>query len=229
MFRPISVSDQNANNTLKRYADDDVCCDGYPAACQYDITIATSATVNNIKFKRTAAGDTVTKTFTGGVSGATNVKAAIRAALVAEGYENDDDTVVDVSSTTSGSNTIYHITGALVVVSMTHTTSTVVTPTTKCDRVGICDYYIAIAGGATNTFTVDGSDASLGSLVIGTDTASDVETAIEGAANYPSGYTTTVTEDSDYYYVTINGPGTIEIAWNDVRLVKQDCVAGYIA
>ena len=227
MFRPISVPDQNANNMLKRYADDDVCCDGYPAACQYDITIATAATVNNIKFKRTAGGDTVTKTFT--ASGATAVKAAIQAALVAEGYENDDDAVVDVTSTTSGSNTIYHITGTMVVVSMTHTTSTVVTPTTKCNRVGICDYYIAIAGGATNTFTVDGEDASLGSLVIGTDSADDVKTAIEGAANYPSGYTTTVTEDADYYYVTINGPGTIAISWNSVTLVKQDCVAGYIA
>lgn len=227
MFRPISVPDQNEKNLLKRYADDGVCCDGYPAACQYDITIATSATVNNIKFRKTASGDIITKTFT--ASGGTAVVAALKAAFAAEGYENDDDDVVGVTSEVSGSNTIYHITGALVVVSMTHTTSTVVTPTTKCNRVGICDYYTEQAGGATNTFTVDGVNASLGSLVIGAQTAANVKTAITGASNYPAGYTTTVTEDSDFYYITINGPGTVTIEWNGEKLAKQNCVAGYIA
>jgi hypothetical protein len=57
MYRPIANSGQNANNALKRYADDDVCCNSYPDACQYDVTIATAATVNNVKFKRTAAGE----------------------------------------------------------------------------------------------------------------------------------------------------------------------------
>ena len=107
MFRPISVPDQNEKNLLKRYADDGVCCDGYPAACQYDITIATSATVNNIKFRKTASGDIITKTFT--ASGGTAVVAALKAAFAAEGYENDDDDVVGVTSEVSGSNTIYHI------------------------------------------------------------------------------------------------------------------------
>lgn len=227
MYQPISVPDQNANNALKRYANDDMCCDSYPTACQYDITIATAATVNNIKFKRTAEGETITKTFT--AVGGTAVVAAIKAALVAEGYEEDSDEVRGVTSAVVSSNTIYSITGSLVVVSMTHTTNTVVTPTTKCDRVGICDHYITTAGGAANVFGVDGTDEDLGSLEIGTDNAAAVEAAIEGAAAWPSGYTVSVTEDAELYYITINGPGPIVFSWNGDKFVKQDCVAGYIA
>lgn len=227
MYQPIANSGQNANNLMKRYGNDDVCCDSYPTACQYDITIATSATVNNIKFKKTAEGDTITKTFT--ASGGTAVVAAIKAALVAEGYEEDSDEVRGVTSRVSSSNTIYSITGSLIVVSMTHTTSTVVTPTTKCNRVGICDHYITTAGGAANVFGVDGEDEDLGSLVIGTNNAAAVKAAIEGATAWPAGYTVAVTEDADLYYITINGPGTVVFTWNGDKFVKQDCVAGYIA
>jgi hypothetical protein len=227
MYQPISVPDQNANNALKRYGNDDMCCDSYPTACQYDITIATAATVNNIKFKRTAEGETVTKTFT--AVGGTAVVAAIKAALVAEGYEEDSDEVRGVTSRVVSSNTIYSITGSLIVVSMTHTTSTVVTPTTKCERVGICDHYITTAGGAANVFGVDGTDEDLGGLIIGTDNAAAVKAAIEGATAWPSGYTVAVTEDAELYYITINGPGPIVFSWNGNKFVKQDCVAGYIA
>lgn len=227
MYQPIANPGQNATNLMKRYANDDVCCDSYPTACQYDITIATSATVNNIKFKKTAEGDTITKTFT--ASGGTAVVAAIKAALVAEGYEEDSDEVRGVTSRVSSSNTIYSITGSLIVVSMTHTTSTVVTPTTKCNRVGICDHYITTAGGAANVFGVDGEDEDLGSLVIGTNNAAAVKAAIEGATAWPAGYTVAVTEDADLYYITINGPGTVVFTWNGDKFVKQDCVAGYIA
>lgn len=227
MYQPIANPTQNANNAMKRYGNDDVCCNDYPTACQYDLTIATAATVNNIKFKRTAEGETITKTFT--AVGGTAVVAAIKAALVAEGYEEDSDEVQGVTSRVSSSNTIYSITGSLIVVSMTHTTNTVVTPTTKCDRVGICDHYITTAGGAANVFGVDGTDEDLGSLVIGSDNAAAVKAAIEGATAFPSGYTVTVTEDADLYYITINGPGTVVFTWNGDKFVKQDCVAGYIA
>ena len=229
MFRPISVPDQNANNVLKRYSDDDVCCNDYPAACQYDVTIPTANAVNNIIFRRKTGGATVTKTFSPAVTGAANVIAAIRAALVAEGYENDGDIVTDVTSAVSGSNTIYSITGSPVVVSMLHNTSTTVTATAKCDRVGICDFYLEIPGATTNTLTVDGVDASLGSLTLAGNTAANVVSAIEGAANWPAGYTVTVVEDADSFNITINGPGEIVFEWSGVQFDKQNCVAGYIA
>lgn len=227
MYQPIANPTQNAGNALKRYANDDACCDNYPAACQYDLTIATAATVNNIKFKRTADGDTITKTFTA-VGGAA-VVAAIKAALVAEGYEEDSDEVLGVTSAVVSSNTIYSVTGSLVVVSMTHTTSTVVTPTIQCDRVGICDFYIAIPGGAANVFGVNGTDEDLGSLTLAGNTAANVVTEIQGAAAWPAGYTVAVVETGVAFEITINGTGTIVFTWNGEQLDKQDCVAGYIA
>ena len=227
MYRPIANSGQNANNALKRYADDDVCCNSYPDACQYDVTIATAATVNNVKFKRTAAGETITKTFT--AAGGAAVVAALKAAFVAEGYENDGDVIVDVTSEVDGSNTIYHITGALIVVSMTHTTNTVVTATEKCNRVGICDFYLEIPGGTVNEFGVNGVEEDLGSLTLVGNTAANVVSAIEGAAEWPAGYTVSVVEDADSFNITINGPGEIVFTWNGDQFAKQVCVAGYIA
>lgn len=227
MFRPISVPDQNANNMLKRYADDGNCCDNYPDGCQYDATIATANTVSAVVFKRTAASDPETASFTAAAGGAA-AAAAIRTAILAEGYENDGDQVVDVTTETSGSNTIYHITGALIIVSVTHSGGSA-TATAKCTRVGICDFYTEIPGGAANVFGVDGVEEDLGSLTLAGNTAADVKSAIEGAAAWPSGYTVAVVEDSDSFNITINGPGPITFTWNDVQLTKQNCVAGYIA
>jgi len=227
MLRPISVPDQNANNALKRYSDDSVCCDNYPDACQYDVTIATAATVNNVKYKRTADGETITKTFT--AAGGAAVVAALKAAFAAEGYENDDDQIADVTSEVSGSNTIYHITGGLIVVSMTHTTSTVVNATAKCVRVGVCDFYTEIPGGAANVFGVDGVDEDLGPLTPVDDSAADVKAAIEGATAWPSGYTVAVVETATAFEITISGPGPIVFTWNGAQFTKQNCVAGYIA
>ena len=227
MFRPIANSGQNANNALKRYSDDDVCCNSYPSDCQYDLTIATANTVTAITYKRTAESVNTVATFTA-VSGGANVSAAFRAALVAAGYENDGDAVVDITYETSGANQIYHITGGLIVVSATHSGGTA-TATAKCDRVGICDFYLEIPGGAANVFGVDGTDEDLGSLTLVGNTAANVVSAIEGATAWPAGYTVAVVEDADSFNITINGPGEIVFTWNTVQFDKQNCVAGYIA
>lgn len=227
MLRPISVPDQNANNALRRYADDDVCCNEYPDACQYDVTIPTAATVNNIKFKRTPGGATETVVITS--SGSDDVRDAIRSALQGEGYENDGDAVTDVSYVEESTDTIYSITGSLIIVSITHTTSTEVAAVEKCTRVGICDFYTEIPGGTVNEFGVDGVVEDLGSLTLVGNTAANVVSAIEGATEWPSGYTVAVTETATAFEITINGPGPIVFTWNGEQFTKQNCVAGYIA
>lgn len=227
MLRPISVPDQNANNALKRYSDDGVCCDNYPDACQYDTTIATANTVSAVVIKRTAESDAETLSFSAAAGGAAAV-AALKAALVTAGYENDTDLVADVTGETSGSNTIYHITGGLIVVSITHSGGSAAA-TAKCTRVGICDFYIGIPGGAANVFGVDGVDEDLGSLTLVGNTAAEVVTAIEGAAAWPSGYNVAVVETGTEFQITINGPGPIVFTWNGAQFTKQNCVAGYIA
>lgn len=212
---------------MKRYADDDVCCNSYPDACQYDVTVATANTVSAVVVKRTAESASETLSFTAAAGGAA-AAAAIKAAIVAAGYENDGDAITDVTQAAVSTNTIYAITGGLIIVSLTHSGGSA-TATAKCDRVGICDFYTEIPGSATNTFTVDGVDAALGSLTLAANTAANVVSAIEGAANWPAGYTVAVVEDADSFNITINGPGEIVFLWNTVQFDKQDCVAGYIA
>lgn len=227
MYQPIAAYTSGDESIAKRYASDSACCNNFPAECQYDVTIPTSATVNNIKFKRTADGAEITKTFT--ASGATAVVAAIRTALTSEGYEDDNDVIRGVTSKTSGSNTIYSITGSLIIVSMTHSTSTVVSATAKCKRAGICDYTVKTSAGATNNFGVDGVVVNLGNLPFDTTTAAALKTAIESASNFPAGYTVTVTKGTTQFTVVLNGPGTKVFTWNGVRFDKSNCVAAFIA
>lgn len=227
MLQPISVPDQNANNALKRYANDDVCCNDYPAACQYDATIATANTVSAVVIKRTAESEAETLSFTAAAGGAA-AAAAIKAALIAAGYENDGDAIADVTQEAVSTNTVYHITGSLIIVSVTHSGGSA-SATAKCTRVGVCDFYIEIPGGAANVFGVNGVYEDLGSLTLAGNTAANVVSAIEGAAEWPSGYTVSVVETATEFQITINGPGPIVFTWNGEQFTKQDCVAGYIA
>lgn len=227
MFQPIANSGQNANNALKRYGNDDVCCNEYPDACQYDVTVATANTVSAVVIKRTPASDSETLSFTAAAGGAAAV-AAIKAALIAAGYEEDSDEVASVTGAAVSTNTIYSITGALEIVSLTHSGGSA-SATAKCDRVGICDFYTEIPGGAANVFGVDGVEEDLGSLTLAGNTAANVVSAIEGATAWPSGYTVTVVETATEFQITINGPGPIVFTWNDVQFTKQNCEAGYIA
>lgn len=227
MFRPISVPDQNANNALKRYADDGFCCDSYPDACQYDVTVATANTVSAVVVKRTAASASETLTFSAAAGGAA-AAAAIKAAIVAAGYENDGDTITDVTQTAVSTNTIYTITGGLIIVSLTHSGGSA-TATAKCNRVGVCDFYTEIPGAAANVFGVDGVDEDLGSLTLAGSTAANVVSAIEEATAWPAGYTVAVVETATEFQITINGPGTVSFTWNGAQFDKQDCVVGYIA
>jgi hypothetical protein len=230
MLQPISnYLGQNANNLVKLYEGDTGCCPDLAAECQYDVVIPTANAVNNIIFKRTAAGDSVTKTFSPAVTGASNVKAAILAALAVEGYENDGVLPVGVDSYTDGTNTVYRITGSLVVVSMLHNTSTTVTATQKCDRVGRCTYTGTYAGGTGSTFTVNGTDVTLGALTYAGTTAAQMDTAI--AAAVPAGTVVAVVKNTSPETFTItliaDQGSTFVLAGDD--FVESDCGPGYVA
>ena len=230
MLQPISnYLDQNANNLVKLYEGDTGCCPDLAAECQYDVVIPTANAVNNIIFKRTAAGDSVTKTFSPAVTGAANVKAAILAALAVEGYENDGVLPVGVDSYTDGTNTVYRITGSLVVVSMLHNTVTTVTATQKCDRVGRCTYFALYPGGTGDIFIVNGVEITLGALTYAGTTAAQMETAI--AAEVPAGTVVAVVKDTDpeTFEITLiaDQGSTFEI--DAVEFTESDCGPGYVA
>lgn len=236
MFRKIHNADQNAGNTVKLYESESGCCtDGNIAQCQYDITIPTANAVNSITYKD-ENGDNKTTVFSPAVTGATDVKAAINAAIVAEGFDDDNDVVVGVSSTVSGSNTIYHVTGEIVIVSMLHNTVTSVNATAKCIRIANCTYTLAdSAGGATNSLEINGVAEALGAITPGTTSAATVKTAVETALSNQSvtgtvAVTISGTGVAELYTITITDViSTTTLVLNDEQFVRSSCVATYTA
>lgn len=226
MLKPISNPTQNAANFFKVY-DGDICCTDLADACQYDIVIPTANAVNNIIYKRTAADAAVTKTFSPAVTGAANVKAAITAALTS--YEDDQTLPIGVTSYTDGTNTVYQITGKIVIVSMLHNTVTTVTATEKCTEIGRCTYTGTYAGGTSDVFTVNGTDVTLGALTYAGTTAAQMDTAI--AAAVPAGTVVAVVKNTEPETFTITliatQGSTFVLAGDD--FVESDCGPGYVA
>ena len=230
MLQPISnYLDQNANNLVKLYEGNTGCCPDLDAECQYDVIIPTANAVNNIIFKRTAAGDSVTKTFSPAVTGAANVIPAILAALAEEGYENDGQLPVAVDSYVDGSNTVYRITGSLIIVSMLHNAVTTVTATQKCDRVGRCTYFALYPGGSGDIFIANGVEITLGALTYAGTTAAQMETAI--AAQVPAGTVVAVVKDTDpeTFEITLIADQGYTFEIDGVEFTESDCGPGYVA
>lgn len=229
MFLQIAnYNGQNADNLLKIRNNSSGCCGAAGIPCQYSVVIPTANAVNNIKITRNGATETLTTGFP--ATGATNVKAAIKAALAASGFENDDDVVAGVTSETSGTNTIYRITGDVVVASMTHNTSTVVAATTLCTRVRKCVYELAWAGNSSSTtFTINGVDATLGALTYAGKTAAEVQAAIIALANFPSTATINVVKANNVFTIDITDvfDSTYTLDGND--FTEGNCAMGYTA
>ena len=228
MLQPISnYEGQNANNLVKLYEGDTGCCPDLAAECQYDVVIPTANAVNNIIFKRTAAGDSVTKTFSPAVTGAANVKAAILAALTAEGYEEADSNPVGIKSYTDGANTVYEITGGLIVVSMLHNTSTTVTATQKCTEEGRCTYTVEYAGGNADVFIANGTSTTLGDLTFASTSAAQMDTAL--ASLVPAGSVVTVVKGGSAFTITIYAEQNNLFTLDAVAFTVTDCGPGYVA
>jgi len=205
MYREIKNYDgQNEANLVKLYTADTGCCGDTATPCQYDVVIPTANAVNNIIFRQ-ADGTSVTRTFSPAVTGQANVIAAIKAAiLVSDGFEPGNDDTPTVFATTSGANSIYHISGDLVVVSMLHDTSTTVTATARCTPLRMCEYFFAWAGDAgTTTFTIGGVDATLGAFTLAGSTAAQVQAGIIALANWPTNAYINVAETATAFEITI--------------------------
>ena len=231
MYRLISNPvGQNADNLIKLYESTKGCCGGDAnPACQYDVTIPTANPVNNIIYKDLAGVDK-TVTFSPAVTGAVAVKAAIRAAITAGNlFEDDDDAVGAVSSRVSAGNTIYSITGEVIVVSMLHNGATTVNAVAKCDRINVCSFALDYAGAAATAFTVNGVVAALGSLTLVGSTAANVVTAITAAANWPTTAQVAVVETATAFEIRITDVGSNTYNINGADFARTNCAAGYVA
>lgn len=226
MYRSITnYKNQNDANLVKILDATSGCCGGGTTPCQYDVTIPTANAVNNIIFKQ-ADGTSVTRTFSPAVTGAANVVAEIKAAILSsDGFEPGDDMTPTVSSTTSGSNTIYHITGDLVVTSMLHNTSTTVTATARCTALNMCEYFYAWPGDAgSTTFTIGGADATLGSFTLAGSTGAQVQAAIIALANWPTNAYINVTETGTAFEITITAAHDAAPVLDGEDFAKSNCV-----
>ena len=226
MYRSITnYKNQNDANLVKILDATSGCCGGGTTPCQYDVTIPTANAVNNIIFKQ-ADGTSVTRTFSPAVTGAANVVAEIKAAILSsDGFEPGDDMTPTVSYTTSGSNTIYHISGDLVVTSMLHNTSTTVTATARCTALNMCEYFYAWPGDAgTTTFTIGGADATLASLTLAGSTAAQVQAAIIALANWPTNAYINVTETATAFEITITAAHDAAPVLDGNDFAKSNCV-----
>jgi len=231
MYRAITnYKGQNAANLVKILDYSSGCCDGGTTPCGYDVIIPTANAVNNIIFLQ-ADGTSVTRTFSPAVTGAANVVAAIKAAiLVTDGYEAGNDAVPTVSSTTAGTNTVYHISGDLVVTSMLHNTSTTVTATARCTELNMCTYFYAWPGDAsTTTFTIGGVDATLGALTLAGSTAAQVITAILALANWPTNAYLNVVETATAFEITITAAHDAAPILDGEAFAQSDCGPGFEA
>ena len=233
MFRAIVTPDQNADNLHKRYQSQTGCC---PPAdlteCKYRFTIPNASTVTGITFTD-ASGVSVAKTFTGvGVTanGAKTVVRALKAAIESGGFEHDADQVVPAYRiTASGSDTIVDFFGEVVIASIQRTSGGNLTPTVTCNRVGICTFFYAWPGSAsTSTFTVNGVDATLAALTLAGNTAANVVSALEGAANWPTTADVAVVETGTAFEITITDVATNRYSLGGVNFQRDDCQADYI-
>lgn len=228
MFLAIRNPEQNANNLFKLNESTDGCCGENTAACQYSVLIPTANAVNNIIITRGGVSETLTTGFP--ATGAANVRAAIKASLLVAGYEDNDDAVSGVSSETSGTNTIYRITGDMVVVSMLHNSVTTVTATTLCARIKKCVYAYAWPGsGATSAFVVNGVSATLASFTIAGNTAAQVQAALIALGNWPTTATIDVVETGAAFEIAITDTFGKTITLGGVALVSGNCLMGYVA
>lgn len=229
MYRAITnYKSQNDDNLIKILDSTSGCCDGGTTPCTYDVIIPTANAVNNIIFKQ-ADGTSVTRTFT--ATGADNVVAAIKAAiLTSDGYEPGSDFPPTVSYTTSGTNTIYHISGDLIVTSMLHNTSTTVTATARCVAANFCTYFLSWAGDAgSTTFTIGGADATLSTFEPASATAAQVQAAIIALGNWPASAYINVTEIANVSFeITITAAHDAAPSLDGVDFSQSNCGAAFI-
>lgn len=225
-FKTILVKDQNADNTLKLHVADSPCCGDSANLCQYTASYAAANTVTAVTFVHEGANKTVTFS---AVSGAAAVRAAIVAALAANGYEDFNDGLESLEFVTNGSNFDITAYSDVKLVSLTASGGTA-TFTEKCTETGLCTYTkTGIGSNTTDTLTVNGVTSDLVDVVAGTTTASAINASIvtaltAGAARNASAATVEVgTGGSATYTVTIQAaPGT-RIAYNGTTLTPTNC------
>ncbi len=230
MLRQLSNEGQNALNTLKLYTTATGCCGDTITQCKYVANVPTANTVSAIVVKD-RAGVNKTLTFPAAVTTVKAIKDAIVLEANEEGYEDDGKVLPGVDVRTVSTNKRITLVGELELVSVTHSGGSA-SATKTCTKVGKCSFEAEWGGGASKVLTVDGVNATLGDLTFATASAANVKSALEGAANWPSGAVATVVKNTDTSLFEISIANVISdtsIILDGIRFaVQSDCVPDYV-
>lgn len=230
MLRQLSNEGQNAPNTMKFYTTDTGCCGDTITQCKYVANVPTANSVSAIVVKD-RAGANKTLTFPSAVTTVKAIKDAIVLAVNGIEYEDDGKVLPGVDVRTVSTNKRITLVGELELVSVTHSGGSA-SATKTCTKVGKCSFYAEWGGGASKVLTVDGVNATLGDLTFATASAANVKSALEGAANWPSGAVATVVKNTEtsLFEITIsNAVSDTSFILDGVRFaVQSDCVPDYV-
>lgn len=213
MIKRILTPDQNSDNFLKLTSGDTGCCGDTVTDCQYTASYTQANSVTLLNITENGVARALPLVISGGATAAT-VQAAVLAALVAAGYEDDDNAEFPgVSVIDQGTTLDVIITGNVVAVSITHSGGTA-SFSADCSVVNLCAYSLTgYAGGTTGsaatTLRINGHDYDIGTVTPGTTSAATVKTAVEtqmtsaGVAGTAT-VTTTGSGGTQTYNITIN-------------------------
>ena len=228
MFKLLSQPDQSAYKTFSLPTAESGCCGDAQTGCKY-VAAPTDEAMTGITVKD-RDGNNKALTFSASASGPAAVKAAIEAVFAAELYYDDDDSKrPGVVVTDEGATLSITIISEFVVVSMQHSGGpTAFTET--CTEISQCSFTNDYAGGTGDILAVDGVNATLGALVHGTQTAANVKSALEGAANWPANAVATVVDNGTTFDITIVAPGNhlFVLAGEQFDLSDGSCGPDYV-
>lgn len=232
-FKTLLVADQNVDNTLKIQESDSPCCGDGTTLCKYTATYAAANTVTGIIIKdRTGANKTLTFA---SVSGAVAVRAAVVAALAAEGYEDWGDGMESLDFVTAGSN--FNLTSFSDVELVSLTASGGAAAFTKtCVQEGVCTFVKGSLGALTGqTVTANGVTTAVIDIVPGTTTTTQITTSVTAAltagAVRNATVVTTVTGSGSgqIYTVTITAAQESDIRWTGTQITPTNCRVDFVA
>lgn len=232
-FKTLLVADQNVDNTLKIHESDSPCCGDGTTLCKYTATYAAANTVTGLIIKdRTGANKTLTFA---SVSGAVAVRAAVVAALAAEGYEDWGDGLESLAFVTAGSN--FNLTSFSDVELVSLTASGGAAAFTKtCVQEGVCTFVKGSLGALTGqSVTANGVTTAVIDIVPGTTTTAQITTSVTAAltagAVRNATVVTTVTGSGtgQIYTVTITAAQESDIRWTGTQIAPTNCRVDFVA
>jgi len=238
MIKRLLVPDQNPGNTFKMTAGDSGCCGDTVTDCQYTASFTQANTTTLLNISEGGVVRALPLVLAAN-STAAQAQAAVLAALVAAGYEDDsNESWAGVVVTDEGTTLKVVITGNVEAVSIVASGGTAVFDA-NCVVENQCTFsYVDYVGGATATaatnLRINGHDNNLGTITPGTTTSGDVATAIQTAitnsgVSGTAAVTTTGSGAGTKYQITITGSeaqNTFVLA--GVYFTRSACAAVYV-